>query len=180
MDASLPWAESIDTPRLLLVPMTLDDADALFVLLDDERLHRFIGGHPDSLDTTRARLAAWSSQRSPDGEQAWCNWVIRTHEGALIGTVQATIWRPLDGEALHASLAWVVGSDHQGRGYASEAAQGLVGWLRSLGARTLEAAIHPGHEASEGVARAIGLRPTTDVVGGEIVWRSVEPVPDAG
>jgi RimJ/RimL family protein N-acetyltransferase len=177
---TLPWTERIGTARLRLSPMSVEDADELFAVLNDARLHRFIGGRPDTRDEATARLRAWSTQRSPDGEQAWCNWVVRTIDAAVVGTVQATISRQGSGQEMRASLAWVVGWDHQGQGYASEAARGLAGWLRGLGVRALEASIHPGHEASQGVARAIGLRPTSEVVDGEVVWRSVEPTSDAG
>jgi RimJ/RimL family protein N-acetyltransferase len=177
---TLPWCEPIETARLRLSPMSIEDADELFAVLDDARLHRFTGGRPDTRDEATARLRAWSTERSPDGNEAWCNWVVRTIDAAVVGTVQATIWRSRPGEGMHASLAWVVGWDHQGQGYASEAARGLAGWLRELGVQALEASIHPGHEASQGVARAIGLRPTSEVVDGEVVWRSVEPASDAG
>jgi RimJ/RimL family protein N-acetyltransferase len=177
---TLPRCEPIETGRLRLSPMSVEDADDLFAILDDIRLHRFIGGRPDTRDELTARLQGWSTQRSPDGNEAWCNWVVRTIDATVIGTVQATVWRPRSGADMHASLAWVVGWDHQGQGYASEAARGLAGWLRGLGVRALEASIHSGHEASQGVARTIGLQPTSEVIDGELVWRSVELTSDAG
>ncbi len=179
MAIPLPWAEPIETARLRLTPMAVADVEALFEVLDDVRLHRFVGGRPDTLEELRSRVEGWSGQRSPDGEQAWCNWVVRLDDD-IIGTVQATVCARTPGESPTASLAWVVGCDHQGCGYATEAALGLAGWLDGLGIHLLEAAIYPGHEASEKVARAVGLRATDEVVDGEIVWRSVESAPDAG
>jgi hypothetical protein len=65
----------------------------------------------------------------------------------------------------------VIGEPWQGRGYASEAAQGMVGWLTRHGVRTVTAHIHPEHEASAAVADRVGLKPTLTVEDGERVWR---------
>jgi len=64
--------------------------------------------------------------RSPDGREEWCNWILRREPGGeAVGYVQATI----SGEGRRAEIAWVVGLPWQGRGYATEAARALVGWL---------------------------------------------------
>src|SRR5215471_5400667 len=90
--------------------------------------------------------------------------------GAAVGVVQATL--PAGGpEAGPAEVAWVVARPAQGRGYASEAARSLVGLLREDG-WTVVAHIHPGHRASQRVARAAGLSPTSDVRDGETRWIS--------
>jgi len=74
-----------------------------------------------------------------------------------------------------AVLAWIVGVPWQGRGVASEAAAGMVEWLRAHGVEAMAAHVHPDHEASAAVARRVGLHPTDEVVDGEVVWRSVPP-----
>jgi RimJ/RimL family protein N-acetyltransferase len=57
----------------------------------------------------------------------------------------------------------------RGRGYATEAARSLVAVLQAAG-WTVVAHIHPGHLASQRVARAAGLSPTPDVCDGEVRW----------
>ena len=69
-----------------------------------------------------------------------------------------------------AEIAWVVGLAWQGRGYATEAALALVRWLESRGVVRITANIQRDHEASETVARRVGLRPTGEMVVGERVW----------
>jgi RimJ/RimL family protein N-acetyltransferase len=59
----------------------------------------------------------------------------------------------------------------QGRGYATEAARSLVALLHEAG-WTVVAHIHPGHLASQQVARGAGLSPTADVRDGETRWVS--------
>jgi RimJ/RimL family protein N-acetyltransferase len=87
--------------------------------------------------------------------------------GGAAGTVQATI----SGGGRSAEIAWVVGAPWQGRGYASEAARALVGWLDRRGVRVITACIHPRHDASAAVAGRAGLSPTADSRDGERVWR---------
>jgi RimJ/RimL family protein N-acetyltransferase len=69
----LPRAGDIETERLGMRTLRPDDVEALFPVLDDERLHTFTGSAPDTLEKLRARLEAWSGERSPDGAQAWLN-----------------------------------------------------------------------------------------------------------
>ena len=59
----------------------------------------------------------------------------------------------------------------QGLGYAKEAARSLVAFLQEAG-WTVAASIHPGHLASQWVAHAAGLAPTSEVCDGEIRWAS--------
>jgi RimJ/RimL family protein N-acetyltransferase len=136
------------------------------VALSDPALHTFIGGSPldpAALRTRYERLVTGS----PDPTVSWCNWVLRLRETShLTGTVQATVT-----EDLTAEIAWVVGTPWQGHGLASEAALGLVGWLREQGIRTVVAHIHPGHRASAAVAMAAGLAPTEEEQDGEVRWR---------
>jgi RimJ/RimL family protein N-acetyltransferase len=152
----------------LLTPLGAGDVDALFPLLDDPGLHVFTGGAP----RTREELARWvelvASGRSPDGAERWCNWVVRRlDDDAVVGTVQATIVGD------EASIAWVIGTGFQGRGYAKEAAAGMATWLRTdAGVGRLRADIHPDHRASQAVARSLGLEPTQEIADGEVVWRT--------
>src|SRR6266550_8458930 len=68
-----------------------------------------------------------------------------------------------------AEVAWVVGVQAQGRGYAKEAACGLVALLLEAG-WSVAAHIHPAHLASQRVARAAGLSATGEVQDGEVRW----------
>jgi RimJ/RimL family protein N-acetyltransferase len=89
-------------------------------------------------------------------------------EPLAVGTVQATL--PAGGPpAGPAEVAWVLAREAQGRGYAREAARSLVARLQAAG-WTVIAHVHPGHLASQGVARAAGLSPTEDVHDGEVRW----------
>ena len=174
--------ETIHTDRLTLLPLRVEHAGEMAAVLSDPGLHTFIGGSPDSAQALRARYERWAAG-SPDPAVSWCNWVIQLRDAAcLTGTVQATM--TTDDRGAAAEIAWVVGTRWQGRGYAREAAQGLVAWLRQRATvrcahtaappvRTVVAHIHPDHLASAAVARAAGLLPTDEEQDGETRWRRV-------
>jgi len=149
-------------------------AAELAPLLDDSSLHEFTGGAPLSAADLAARYARLAARRSPDGDQMWGNWVMRIRAtGATAGIMQATL--PAGGpEAGPAEVSWVVVRAAQGHGYAKEAARSLVAALHEAG-WTVIAHIHPGHLASQQVARAAGLSPTTVVRDGETRWASPPP-----
>ncbi|MEV6506280.1 GNAT family N-acetyltransferase [Streptomyces sp. NPDC051642] len=159
--------ELISTARLDLVPLSTAHAVEMATVLSSPALHTYIGGEPlspDALRTRYERLVAGS----PDPATVWCNWVLRLRvENCLVGTVQATITEA----GSVAEIAWVVGAPRQGRGLASEAAQGLVSWLGEQAVSTVVAHIHPDHRASAAVATAAGLTPTDEWQDGEIRWR---------
>ena len=167
IDLDRGWA----TERLDLEPLAVAHAAELAPLLDDPSLHEFTGGAPLPTAALADRYARLAARRSPDGNQMWGNWVMRVQaSGAAAGVVQATL--PAGGPAAGpAEVAWVLARPAQGRGYASEAARSLVALLRNDG-WTVVAHIHPGHLASQRVARAAGLSPTSDVRDGETRWIS--------
>jgi len=151
-----PPAPPLATERLTLEPLRVAHADEMAEVLDDERLHEFIGGAPRPLEELRDRYREQVRGWSLSNTDRWLNWVVRElASGAAVGGMQATL-RVEAGEVV-AELAWVLGIAFQGRGYAREAAASMIAWLRDEGADRLFADIDPGHAASQGVARSLGL-----------------------
>jgi RimJ/RimL family protein N-acetyltransferase len=164
-----PVAEPLETPRLHLEPLTTAHTAELHPVLADPALYAFTGGSPPSLPELRARHARQVAGVSPDGSQGWLNWVLRLRDtGAVAGFVQATLTRGRDVSS--ADLAWLVGTAVQGRGLASEAAVAVVDRLRGHDVARFGAWVHPGHAASQEVARRCGLTPTGEVRDGEVRW----------
>lgn len=165
---------TIGTPRLTLTPLQAVDAAEMAAVLDDERLHEFIGGRPATAEELRDRynrLVAGSTRP----EEVWLNWIVRRRsDGQALGTVQATV--VTDDALSTASVAWVIGVDWQNQGFASEAAAALVQWLCRHRVDRVVAFIHPEHQASALVARRAGLESTDEQRDGEQVWR----LPDDG
>jgi RimJ/RimL family protein N-acetyltransferase len=163
-----PFRGTIETARLTLEPMRIDDADDLYAIMRDPAVGAPMGElPPESVDVMRARIASWMAGPEPASSERWLNWLARTREGRPVGHLSATVRVEV------AWLAWVVGVEHQRRGYATEAASGMRDHLAANGISTFAATILPGHLASEGVARNLALALTDEVVDGERVWRSV-------
>jgi RimJ/RimL family protein N-acetyltransferase len=159
--------DQLSSARLRLVPLTVADAAEMVRVLSGNALYEFTGGGPPGLDELRARYAGQAAGRSPDGSEEWRNWILRRQPGGqAVGYVQATIAEA----GRRAEIAWVVGLRWQGQGYATEAAEALVGWLDARGVQVIQAHIHPEHAASAAVARRAGLRPSGAIEDGEQVW----------
>jgi RimJ/RimL family protein N-acetyltransferase len=153
-----------------LEPLSVDHAEEMAPLLGDAQLFHFTGGDPCTLDELRERYRRQVTGWSPDRRERWLNWILRDRgSGQAVGTTQATI--TVDGDVLIGKIAWIVASRQQGRGRACEAADAMAAWLREQGAQMLFAEIHPSHEASMGVARHLGLKPSEQILeSGEIRW----------
>ncbi|MCI1217467.1 GNAT family N-acetyltransferase [Bifidobacterium crudilactis] len=112
------------------------------------------------------------SDTPPDGEQGWLNWIVRRLDNAAaIGFVQATLH--CSHESPRAEIAWVIGAQHHGKGYATEASNRMVAWLQAQEVNTLIAHIHPRNHASAAVARKLGLSATETIVDGEVCWEAL-------
>ena len=77
---------------LLLEPLTVAHAEAMFELLSDPELYRYLDDPPPpDLEHVRQQYARLERRASPDGKQAWLNWVLREPGHTPIGYVQATV-----------------------------------------------------------------------------------------
>ena len=163
--ARIERTEPIRTDRLDLTPLRVEDAPEMVAVLADPCLYTEIGGGPPTPDELRARYEHQVRGGSTDGRETWLNWIIRSRPSReAVGFVQATV------TDAGADIAWVVGVPWQGRGYATEAARGLVAWLAGRGVTSITAHVLDGHRPSEAVAERIGLVRTKAVEDGEIVW----------
>ncbi|MGY4768638.1 GNAT family N-acetyltransferase [Kribbella sp. CWNU-51] len=151
-----------DTARLSMLPLQVEHAGEMAKVLSDPDLYTFTGGEPPSVDVLQARY-----RRQLEGpgwtDEQWFNWVIR-HDDELVGYVQTTV------TGSTAEIAWVIGTDWQGHGYAKEAARGLVIWLNAQGIQRIIAHVHPDHAASAAVTAAAGLTRTEQLDDGEYLW----------
>lgn len=162
----------LSSGELILEPLQVEHAAEMAVVLDDVRLHTFIGGSPATEAQLRRAYEHQVRGQSDDGRQVWLNWVVRdTVTGRAMGYVQATLAMSGADEAdVVAHLAWVVGVEHQGRRVASRASAAMADWLREQGVTLHVADVHPDHPASQGVARWLGLHPSEEVIDGEMRW----------
>lgn len=155
-------ATPFHTARLAVLPLRVEHAVEMAKVLADPNLYAFTGGGPPTVESLENRYSGQLSGPGRDDEH-WLNWVVQ-YDGQLVGYVQSTV------TGSTAEIAWVVGTDWQGRGYAKEAALGLVAWLDEQGVERIIAHVHPDHAASAAVTTAAGLTRTDELDDGEYLW----------
>lgn len=111
---------------LALEPQTAAHAPEMFEVLSDPALYEHEGEPPASPEWLRARYERLESRRSPDGREAWLNWVVRLPGSGLAGCVQATV-----DERGVATIAYVLASRHWGRGLARRAVEAMMAELEA-------------------------------------------------
>ena len=140
----------IETQRLILKPITLEDASAVFVWASDPEVNRYM---PYPLHKSIEDTRAWIASITPDMlEFGFC----RKDRGQLIGTGGVG----KNEEGVH-TLGYNLRHDAWGYGYATEAAQAMLAWAyHSLGVRdfVLDHAVL--NTASGNVARKCGFQLT--------------------
>ena len=150
---------ALDAPGLVLEPLVAADADAMFELLSDRDLYRYIDDAPPrDVAHLRERYARLESRASADGRQVWLNWIVRAAPGgAPLGFVQATVLE--DGSAW---VAYLLGRAHQGRGIASRATAAMLAHLEAdHGTRCLLANVEAENRPSIRLLERLGFRAAT-------------------
>ena len=116
--------QTLHTSRLVLAPLVVAHADALFPILADPRQFEYLDeGAPASLEALRERYRKLESRRSGDGREHWLNWalLLREGDGPAIGFVQSTVQ-----EDHRAWVAYEVAHARWGQGIATEATRAMV------------------------------------------------------
>lgn len=122
---SFPDGYALATPRLSLRPPCDEDLDGLWPLVSDPRLTTFLAWEPHrNRDETRSMISSLAASQQPGKS---FHWVVR-RSGEVVGLVSL-----IDVRRTHrswtwnrAELAYWIGPESQGRGYATEAAEAVI------------------------------------------------------
>lgn len=153
---------------IILEPQTAEHAEAMFTVLSDPALYEYENKPPASLEWLHIRFSKLESRCSPDGSEAWLNWVIRLPSFGLIGYVQATVRS--DG---HAYIAYIVSSRFWGKGFARRAVEAMIADLaESYDVHTLWAVFKEENFRSQRLLERLGFYPVPPDLYAE---HSVEP-----
>lgn len=113
----------LETDRLFLREMTMEDFDALYAVLADDEIMKH---YPYSFDS--ARVKGWIERNQKryhaDGFGLWA--VCLKSTGEMIGDCGLTL-QPIDGRMLP-EIGYHIRRDCQHRGYAKEAAAAVMDW----------------------------------------------------
>ena len=149
----------LKTKRLSIRPFTMEDTDALFPILSDPEVMRFI-----EPPYTRSQTAAFiTDQLRAEVPQAYA---LTDHDGTLLGQLT---WHPYDSEAYE--LGWILAREHWGKGYATEALSAVIPFLFSAGFDEVIAGAFECNPASLRVMEKSGMKRSN--LKGEIEYRGV-------
>lgn len=153
-----------ETERLILRRWTRDDADALFQILRDPLVARFIAdGLPFTIEKVEEFLA-WAEKH--ERENGFCRWkVVEKSSGAVIGSCG---FARLE-ESAEIELGYLFARHRWGSGLATEAARACADYgFKKLGFREIIAITDVENTASQKVLEKIGFRRRgIEVLGGE-------------
>lgn len=168
----------IRTARLDVRPLDMEDLEAFHTVWGDPDVI-FWGASPD-LEATRHTLTRLLPRTIPGVTPSGWFAVIDRHDGAFVGDV---VLQPSPWARDHVEIGWHIAAAKQGRGYATEAARGLLEYARDVGIRRVEAVILPRNLPSQTVAVRLGMRNTGTVIehGGlpHDLWTIDPTAPDA-
>ncbi|MBV8074157.1 MAG: GNAT family N-acetyltransferase [Candidatus Eremiobacteraeota bacterium] len=151
----------IDSERLVLRPLSVDDAEALFAMYVDPDVMQYMSGpYTGTLNQLRERLATRIAEHEDDGFGLYATELRET--GELIGRCGHLRWT-IEGMK-EIEVGYLIARAHWGKGYATEAARALLedGFGR-FGVPHLISLIHPENVASQRVAEHNGLQHERDV-----------------
>jgi RimJ/RimL family protein N-acetyltransferase len=160
----------LETERLALRPLSLDDLDNLARFLSDPETMRYIGGG-DTRTRGQARITLERMIESFRARGYGQLGVERKEDGAFLGRCGLLVWDPatwtiteqVDG-LVEIEIGYLLGRDHWGNGYATEAAMAVRDWaLAELGLERLIALIYPSNVRSIRVAEKLGMRPAGEI-----------------
>jgi RimJ/RimL family protein N-acetyltransferase len=148
--------EPIQTERLRLRRSVPEDAETISAYRSNPEVHRYQGWERTDPDGIRAEIEEMAA-RMPGEPGGWVQLSVEERGGGrLVGDVGLS---PADGEPGVIKVGYTVSPPFQGRGYATEAVEALVGYaFERLGADLVRAYASADNLPSIRVAEKVGMR----------------------
>ena len=147
----MPSPSSIETERLRLRPVAVDDLDEVVRLHEDPDVARFMGT-PD-----REWLVEWV--KGSDGEWAELGYgrmaILDRASGEFLGRTGLKRWPQFE----ETEVGWALQPEARGKGIATEAAGAVLEWSEQFELPYVTSMIRPDNHASIAVAERLGLSP---------------------
>lgn len=144
----------IETERLILKPLAVDDSDSLLEIFSDPKVMRYWNTAPwttvqDSIDFIN------ESNDSMQRQESLILGVYLKSTGELSGKCMLFSY---DQESKRAEIGFGLGRSCWGKGYVSEAGEALIQYgFDSLGLRRIEAEIDPDNQSSAKALEKLGF-----------------------
>ena len=146
---------TLETPRLILRRLQLEDAPDVFAYASDPEVARYTtwSAHrslEDSLEFVRAQLRAYE-----EGQVApWA--MVDRQSGRVIGTAGFVAWAPVHARA---EIGYAMGRAYWGRGLMTEAVRAILRFgFEHMGLNRIEGRCMPENPASARVMEKAGMR----------------------
>lgn len=144
---------TIETARLRLRAPTLDDAEAMYRVVADPLVVKYLDPALRTLESTRAKLTLVLHGIQSGRSSFWV--MIERESGAYLGNVCLWNW---DQQSFRAEVGYELASSHWGRGLVLEAMTPVVRFgFERMGLHSLEAQVHPGNLGSIRVLEKLGF-----------------------
>jgi RimJ/RimL family protein N-acetyltransferase len=145
----------LETPRLILRHLVMDDLDELFALYRDPEIRRYFPEGVLTREETQEKLE-WHMHGHPRHPELGLWATIHKETGKFIGRCGLLPWE-IDGK-LEVEIAYLLDKSFWGQGLATEAANGILEYgFGKLGLSRLICLIDPENIASQRVAERIGM-----------------------
>ncbi len=126
----LTSAPTLIGERIIMRAHGADEFDASYAMWSDPEVVRYISGKPSTRSDTWSRLMGYAGHWSFSGFGYWA--VIEKETGALVGEVGFSDFKRDISPSLEglAEAGWVISPKFHGKGYAREAVELGLSWLK--------------------------------------------------
>lgn len=145
----------LETPRLLLRHLVMDDLDALFALYSDPEIRRYFPDGVKNYEDTREELE-WFLNGHPEHPRLGLWATVHKETGKFIGRCGLLPWE-IDSR-LEIEVAYLLDKKFWHQGLATEAATGILAYaFDTLNLSRIICLMHPDNMASQRVAQRVGM-----------------------
>lgn len=146
---------SIETERLLLRSMSVDDAEGMFAYASDPEVTRYVVWETHgTVDDSRAFLELTVSAYQSGEPAGWG--IVHKKDGKFVGTCGVVSWSP---EHARAEIGYVLARSYWGRGLVTEAVRAMIRFgFERLNLNRIEARCIEENMASARVMEKAGMR----------------------
>lgn len=164
----------IETPRLLIRPLTMEDEDGMFEMDSDPEVHRYLGGkYYKSIEESRENIRIVRQQYDDHGIGRWA--VLDKSNGEFLGWVGFKFMTDkVNGHVHHYDFGYRLKSSAWGKGIASEAGKASLEYgLNEMKLQPVYAMTDVANSASRRVLEKLGFQlKGTFIYDGPLTWRT--------
>jgi ribosomal-protein-alanine N-acetyltransferase len=145
----------LETQRLILRQLVMEDLDELFALYSDPEIRRYFPDGVKNYEDTKEELE-WFLDGHPEHPELGLWATVHKETGKFIGRCGLLPW-DIDGK-FEVEIAYLLDKSFWGQGLATEAAKGILRYgFETLKLSRLICLIDPENIASQNVAKRIGM-----------------------